>query len=58
MRRSATQVFALPALLAVAGFGALVVGLLGGGWFDLLCWLGLAAPVAVIAWAWARRTRR
>ncbi|AHE56979.1 hypothetical protein [Sphingomonas sanxanigenens] len=50
------KVFAMPLLLCLTSLAALVVGLLDDGPFDVLCWLGLAAPVAAALWAWRARS--
>ncbi|MGF7150596.1 hypothetical protein FHS96_004254 [Sphingomonas zeicaulis] len=50
------KVFAMPLLLCLVSLAALVVGLLDDGLFDLLCWLGLGAPVVVALWAWRGRS--
>lgn len=52
---SAAQVFGAPALLGALSLIGLVVALLGDGWWDAASWLGLAAPVAAVLWALARR---
>lgn len=49
--QSLARIFAVPALLAVLSTVGLVSALLGDGCYDLIAWLGLAAPVAVVAWA-------
>jgi len=49
------QVFAIPALVALATLLGLFSALLGDGMADALAWAGLAVPVA--ATAWARFTR-
>jgi len=46
-RRGGT--FGIPALLALASAVALLAGLLGDGLFDMIAWIGLAAPLLVIA---------
>ena len=47
VRRRRTT-FAIPAFLAVTSLVALVVGLLGDGVIDLICWIGIALPLAAI----------
>ncbi|WP_188054313.1 MULTISPECIES: hypothetical protein [unclassified Sphingosinithalassobacter] len=49
--RSAGAVFALPLLIALAGFVGLVAALTGDGWRDGIAWVGLGIPVAAVAWA-------
>ncbi|MEF3083177.1 hypothetical protein V3391_13270 [Luteimonas sp. SMYT11W] len=53
--RRLRHVFAVPAVIAVAGLIGLVSALTGDGWRDGLAWLGLAAPVAAVLWARAAR---
>jgi hypothetical protein len=43
------------ALAALTCFG-LVAALTGDGWRDFSSWIALAAPLAVLGWAVARRT--
>jgi hypothetical protein len=44
----------VPLLLAIASLAGLVAGLLGEGPWDMVAWLGLAAPLAAITWSWRR----
>lgn len=53
--RTLRAVFAVPAVIAVAGLIGLVSALTGDGWRDGLAWLGLVAPVATVLWARAAR---
>ena len=48
-------IFRVPLLLGVASCVGLVSALVGDGVFDALSWLMLAAPLAVVAWAWRAR---
>jgi len=48
-------IFRVPLLLGVASCVGLVSALVGDGVFDALSWLMLAAPLAVVAWAWRVR---
>jgi hypothetical protein len=41
-----------PGLLALASLVGLLAALLGDGAWDVLSWLALGAPVAVIGWMW------
>ncbi|TRX74662.1 hypothetical protein [Pseudomonas mangiferae] len=58
MKRGAWMIFRWPLLLALLGGIGLVSALVGDGFFDLLAWLGLGVPLALIAVAWLRPTRR
>jgi hypothetical protein len=49
--------FAMPAFLAVTSLIALIVGLLGDGLVDLVCWIGIALPLAAIGLAIDRSRR-
>jgi hypothetical protein len=49
-RHDAMRVFAVPALLAASMAAGLVAGLLGDGLWDVVSWLALALPLAVIVW--------
>lgn len=44
-------VFAVPALIAAASLFGLVGALLDDGAWDVVGWIGLGIPVAVLAWA-------
>lgn len=52
---STRAIFAWPLLIGIASFAGLVLGLLGAGWFDVACWLGLAIPLVVMGRAWVRK---
>lgn len=54
-RRWHERTWPLPILLALASSAALVLGLVGDGFYDAAAWVGLALPVAAVAWAWWRR---
>lgn len=54
-RQTLREVFAAPAVIAIATLVGLVSALTGDGWRDALAWGGLAAPVAVLLWARAAR---
>ena len=57
-RLTLREIFAVPlALFVLTGIG-LVTALLGAGWWDIISWAGLSAPVAVIVWARRRARRR
>lgn len=58
MTRSLRQIFAVPALVALASVVGLVSALVGDGSWDALSWLALGLPVALAAWhglPWRRR---
>ena len=44
-RRSLARVFAVPAAVALLTVGALVAGLVGDGWLDVVAWVGLLVPL-------------
>lgn len=50
--KSKKRIFFIPAVLALLTAFGLVAGLVGDGAYDLMSWLALLAPVAVVAWAW------
>jgi hypothetical protein len=50
----ALRVFGAPTLLAVASGAGLVSALVGDGVWDMLSWLALGAPLAVIVWSCGR----
>lgn len=60
-RRSSPQslaaIFAVPMVIAVFSLVGLVAALLDDGVYDLLSWLALGVPVAVIFWSlrWRRQ---
>ena len=54
-RLSLRQVFAAPLAIAVLSTVGLISALTGDGIWDMLSWLTLAIPVAVILWCWLRR---
>ncbi|MDN3566383.1 hypothetical protein ACFQY5_25730 [Paeniroseomonas aquatica] len=53
--RKAGSTWAAPGLLALASLIGLLAALLGDGAWDVLSWLGLGAPVVVIARIWGGR---
>ncbi len=53
-RRSGST-WGMPGLLALASLVGLLAALLGDGAWDVLSWLTLGAPVAVISWMWGGR---
>lgn len=57
-QRSAREIFAAPAVLAAASLAGLIFALLVDGPPDAIAWIGIGAPVAVIAWALAKRRSR
>jgi len=54
-RLSLRQVFAAPLAIAVLSTVGLISALAGDGIWDMLSWLTLAIPVAVILYYWLRR---
>ncbi|WP_119301508.1 hypothetical protein [Dongia deserti] len=54
-RLSLRQVFAAPLAIAIVSIIGLVSALVGDDIWDVLSWLTLAVPVAVILWYWLRR---
>ena len=56
-KRSLIEVFAVPALLALATMVGLVAGLTGQGAPDVFAWLLLALPLGALALSWAWRSR-
>ncbi|HEV8391498.1 MAG TPA: hypothetical protein VGQ35_16725 [Dongiaceae bacterium] len=55
-RLTLRQVFAAPLAIAVLSGVGLTSALLGDDIWDVLSWLALAVPVAVILWYWPRRS--
>ncbi|WP_341908851.1 hypothetical protein [Ferrovibrio terrae] len=55
--QSLRAIFAAPLAIAIFSLVGLVAALLDDGLYDLLSWLGLAVPVAVIVWSlrWRRQ---
>ena len=53
-RLSLRQVFAAPLALAILSTVGLISALVGDDLWDVLSWLTLAVPVAVILWYWLR----
>jgi hypothetical protein len=54
-RLSLRQVFAAPLVIAILSAVGLISALVGDDIWDVLSWLTLAIPVAVILWYWLRR---
>ncbi len=56
-RQSLWAIFILPAIIALFSLVGLVAALLDDGVYDLLSWLALGVPVAVIVWSlrWRRQ---
>jgi hypothetical protein len=52
------RVFGVPLLLALVSAIGLLSALLGDDLWDVLSWVALATPVAVILWCVARAGRR
>ncbi|MDO8289509.1 MAG: hypothetical protein Q7T44_09860 [Parvibaculum sp.] len=57
-RLSLSEIFLVPLILFIATGVGLVTALLGAGLWDIISWVGLLAPVAVIVWAWNRRSHK
>ena len=53
--RPLSAIFAWPLAIFVIGLAGLVVALTGDGWRDAAAWAALAAPLAAVFWATARR---
>ena len=49
------QVFAAPLAIAILSTVGLISALVGDDLWDVLSWLNLAVPVAVILYCWLRR---
>jgi hypothetical protein len=54
-RLSLRQVFAAPLAIAILSTVGLISALVGDDIWDVLSWLTLTVPVAVILWYWLRR---
>jgi hypothetical protein len=55
-RRTSTQIFATPAIIAIVVAIGLISALLGDGIWDAAAWIALALPLAVIAFfTWKRQ---
>ena len=54
-RQPLRTVFAAPVLLALASAIGLVSALAGDGVEDVVAWIGLALPLAAVAWAMCAR---
>ncbi|HEY4135725.1 MAG TPA: hypothetical protein VGO34_10975 [Alphaproteobacteria bacterium] len=48
--RQAWRIFRVPLMLAVVTLFGLLSALLGDGLWDVLSWIALGLPLAVIAW--------
>ena len=57
-RQSLTQIFSVPAVIAIVSAVGLLAALLGDGLWDAVSWLALAVPVAVALGCVARSRRR
>lgn len=53
----AVRTWFAPLVLATVSMLGLISALLGDGAYDMTAWVGLAAPVASVAWALAWRRR-
>lgn len=56
-RKTPWQIFAAPTLIALLSLVGLLAALLGNGVFDVVSWIGLAIPVAMVIWAMKTRRR-
>tara|TARA_R110000824_G_scaffold366730_1_gene555456 strand:+ start:58076 stop:58285 length:210 start_codon:yes stop_codon:yes gene_type:complete len=54
-RLGLNEIFLVPFILFVLTGIGLVTALLGAGLWDIISWVTLAAPVLVMAWAYARK---
>lgn len=54
-RQSLGRTFAWPIVIALASLIGLVSALAGDGIEDVVAWLGLALPIAAVAWAMCAR---
>lgn len=55
--QSPREVFRIPVLLGVATAVGLLSALFGDDGWDVLSWLALLVPIAVVGWAWRRAGR-
>lgn len=53
-RSQFARTFSAPGLLALVSGTGLVVALVGDGVLDVAACIGVAAPLAAIAWAWCK----
>ena len=53
--RTTAAIFAWPLAMFIIGVAGLIVALTGDGWRDAAAWVALAAPLAAVVWAMARR---
>jgi hypothetical protein len=53
--RPLSAILAWPLVIFVIGLAGLIVALTGDGWRDAAAWAALAAPLAAVLWAMARR---
>jgi hypothetical protein len=53
--RPIAAIFAWPLAIFIIGLAGLIVALTGDGWRDTAAWAALAAPLAAVFWAMARR---
>ncbi|MDG2523383.1 hypothetical protein P7B02_17785 [Caulobacter segnis] len=54
-RPSLINAYAAPLVIALVSIVGLVAALVADGLGDLTSWIALAAPVAVVVWAWLFR---
>jgi len=58
VRRTAGQIFLVPAVLGFATTVGLIAALVGDGMWDIASWLTLSIPIAVMVWfLWVRPRR-
>ncbi|PLK23313.1 hypothetical protein C0V72_10130 [Porphyrobacter sp. TH134] len=53
--RPTSAILAWPLAIFTAGLAGLTIALTGDGWRDAAAWTVLAAPLATVIWAMARR---
>jgi hypothetical protein len=58
MKSEFQRVFGVPILLGILSAVGLLSALFADGFWDALSWVGLGAPLVVIAWFWLRSHRR
>lgn len=54
--RTISEIFVWPLVVGVLSLIGLVAALIGDGLWDAVSWATLLPPVAVVIWAWTRRT--
>lgn len=55
-RRTLTQIFAAPIVIAIASGVGLISALVGDGWWDAVSWVALGLPVLLyLVFIWRRQ---